>query len=118
MGTRNSEGGQSKGGCHEASSIHERGASSAKRPRGADGLCFDAPSFTQQLDQAGISWKSYQEDLDIDTTTGEVMPRSQWTAGIASQSGTLSDGNQNNYAVKYNPDPFFTHHVGATAANG
>jgi hypothetical protein len=79
---------------------------------------FDAPSFTQQLDQAGISWKSYQEDLDINTTTGEVLPRSQWTAGITSQSGTLSDGIQYNYAVKHNPDPFFTYNVGATAANG
>jgi hypothetical protein len=78
---------------------------------------YTAPSFTQQLDQAGISWKSYQEDLDINTTTGEVLPQSQWTSGITSQSGTLSDGTQFNYAVKHNPVPFFSYNVGATAAN-
>jgi hypothetical protein len=79
---------------------------------------YTAPSFTQQLDQAGISWKSYQEDLDINTTTGEVLPRSQWTSGITSASGTENNGTQFNYAVKHNPAPFFTYNVGATAANG
>jgi hypothetical protein len=79
---------------------------------------YTAPSFTQQLDQAGISWKSYQEDIDINTTNGEVLPQSQWTAGITSSSGTESDGTQFNYAPKHNPDVFFTYNVGATAANG
>jgi hypothetical protein len=85
-------------------------------PKGTN--LYTAPSFTQQLDQAGISWKSYQEDLDINTTTGEVLPKSQWTSGITSASGTESDGTQFNYAVKHNPVPFFAYNVGATAANG
>ena len=79
---------------------------------------YTAPSFTQQLDNSGISWKSYQEDLDINTNTGEVLPQSQWTSGITSASGTESNGTQFNYAVKHNPVPFFTYNVGATAANG
>jgi hypothetical protein len=79
---------------------------------------YTAPSFTQQLDQAGISWKSYQEDLDINPTNGEVLPQSQWTSGITSAVGTESDGTQFNYAVKHNPVPFFAYNVGATAANG
>jgi hypothetical protein len=79
---------------------------------------YTAPSFTQQLDQAGISWKSYQEDLDINTTNGEVLPQSQWTSGITSSNGTTQTGTQFNYAVKHNPDEFFTYNVGATAANG
>jgi len=79
---------------------------------------YTAPSFTQQLDNAGISWKSYQEDLDINTTTGEVLPQSQWTSGITSANGTEANGTQFNYAVKHNPVPFFAYNVGATAANG
>jgi hypothetical protein len=79
---------------------------------------YTAPSFTQQLDQAGIFWKSYQEDLDINTTNGEVLPQSQWTSGITSSSGTTSNGDQYNYAVKHNPDEFFSYNIGATAANG
>ena len=85
-------------------------------PKGTN--LYTAPSFTQQLDQAGISWKSYQEDLDINTTTGEVLPKSQWTSGITSAFGTENNGTQFNYAVKHNPVPFFAYNVGATAANG
>jgi hypothetical protein len=78
---------------------------------------FNAPSFTQQLDNAGISWKSYQEDIDLDST-GHLLPQSQWTVPLSSTSGTRSDGTQWNYAPKHNPDVFFDYNIGATAANG
>jgi hypothetical protein len=78
---------------------------------------FDVPSFTQQLDNAGISWKSYQEDIDLDST-GHLLPPSQWTVPLSSTSGTRSDGTQWNYAPKHNPDVFFDYNIGATAANG
>jgi phosphatidylinositol-3-phosphatase len=78
---------------------------------------FNAPNFTQQLDNAGISWKSYQEDIDLDAT-GHLLPPSQWTVPLSSTSGTRSDGTQWNYAPKHNPDVFFNNNIGATAANG
>jgi len=78
---------------------------------------FNVPSFTQQLDNAGISWKSYQEDIDLDST-GHLLPQSQWTVPLSSTSGTRSDGSQWNYAPKHNPDVFFDNNIGATAANG
>ena len=78
---------------------------------------FNAPNFTQQLDNAGISWKSYQEDIDLDGT-GRLLPPSQWTVPLSSTSGTRSDGTQWNYAPKHNPDVFFDNNIGATAANG
>src|SRR6516162_2625899 len=78
---------------------------------------FTAPNFTQQLDNAGISWKSYQEDIDLDST-GHLLPQSQWTVPLSSTSGTRSDGTQWNYAPKHNPDVFFNNNIGATAANG
>ena len=78
---------------------------------------FNVPSFTQQLDNAGISWKSYQEDIDLDSN-GRLLPRRQWTVPLSSTSGTRSDGTQWNYAPKHNPDVFFDYNIGATAANG
>jgi hypothetical protein len=77
---------------------------------------FSAPNFTQQLDNAGISWKSYQEDIDLDST-GHLLAPSQWTVPLSSTSGTRSDGTQWNYAPKHNPDVFFNNNIGATASN-
>ena len=73
------------------------------------------------LQQAGISWKSYQEDIDLSTAasgslTNLPLPASQWTSPITSHSG-LFDAASNlneynatleyNYAVKHNPQAFF-----------
>ncbi|HVU46512.1 MAG TPA: alkaline phosphatase family protein [Terracidiphilus sp.] len=73
------------------------------------------------LQHAGISWKSYQEDIDLQTVDGKLinlpLPPSQWTVPIVSQSGKFaatsnlneySDSLQYNYAVKHNPMAFFT----------
>lgn len=71
--------------------------------------------LTALLNQRGISWKSYQEDIDINTSNNTVLPKSQWVSPIQSQSGTFTSGtnqwngsNQFNYAAKHNPMAFFT----------
>lgn len=71
------------------------------------------------LTQAGTSWRSYQEDIDLTPVTGGlanvVLPRNQWTVPIVSISGNFVSGvnqfngsTQFNYAVKHNPQAFFT----------
>ena len=71
------------------------------------------------LTQARESWKSYQEDIDLTTVNGQltnvVLPTNQWTVPITSFSGNFASGvnqsngsTQFNYAVKHNPQAFFT----------
>src|SRR5215469_576610 len=71
------------------------------------------------LTQAGRTWKSYQEDIDLTTVNGQltnvVLPPNQWTVPITSFSGNFASGvnqfngsTQFNYAVKHNPMAFFT----------
>jgi len=70
--------------------------------------------LTGLLQAAGISWKSYQEDADINTTTGAVLPSSQWTVPLTNTSGTYSGtnayngSNQYNFAAKHDGSLFFT----------
>jgi phosphatidylinositol-3-phosphatase len=78
------------------------------------------------LQQAGHSWKSYQEDIDTDSA-GYVLPQSQWISPINNRSGTnttvvnTTNGSKRyDYAVKHNPPAFFTDTNGgnnATASN-
>ncbi|HET9285642.1 MAG TPA: alkaline phosphatase family protein [Candidatus Angelobacter sp.] len=71
------------------------------------------------LTNCGVSWKSYQEDIDLvpDGTSFDniVLPQNQWTSPIKSFSGIFVAGTnqfngskQFNYAVKHNPQAFFT----------
>jgi phosphatidylinositol-3-phosphatase len=69
------------------------------------------------LQAAGISWKSYQEDIDLNTSNGQVLAASQWTVPLSSFRGRLASGAtvnpyngslQYNYATKHNPQIFFT----------
>jgi len=76
--------------------------------------------LTALLDQAGVSWKSYQEDTDLATDAGKlinvVRPQDQWMVPLTSLSGVFGDNtfnawngaNQYNYAAKHNPMVFFT----------
>lgn len=75
--------------------------------------------LTRLLNRCGVSWKSYQEDTDLtpDGTSFDniVLPQSQWTSPIVSHSGNFVVGTnqfngstQFNYAVKHNPQAFFT----------
>ena len=83
------------------------------------------------LTAAGRTWRSYQEDTDlvggIPPTANAVLPRNQWTVPLKSFSGNFTSGvnqfngsTQFNYAVKHNPQAFFTDSNGGndlTAAN-
>jgi hypothetical protein len=87
-------------------------------------------SLSALLQSAGISWKSYIEDVDLETTTGgngnlggsltsTVLSQSQWTVPLASFSGQSSSyTNPYNGSDQYN---FSCAHVGPlffTATNG
>jgi hypothetical protein len=72
------------------------------------------------LTHAGRSWRSYQEDIDLQTVNGvlvnNVLPRNQWTVPLTSFSGNFGPSpvnqfngtTQYNYAAKHNPMVFFT----------
>jgi hypothetical protein len=70
-------------------------------PSAAANNIFDAPHLTRQLDEQGIRWKNYQEDVDLSSSP------------IKSASGTngpmnpYNGSHQFNYAVKHNPMAFF-----------
>lgn len=60
------------------------------------------------------SWRSYQEDTDVDLSTNMPLAISAWTVPLVSHSGTFTTGvnawnysNQYNYAAKHNPMVFF-----------
>jgi phosphatidylinositol-3-phosphatase len=72
------------------------------------------------LQQAGKTWKSYQEDIDLTTSNGKLinlpLPQDQWTVPLKSLSGVFAPGNflnafndtmQYNYAPKHNPMVLF-----------
>ena len=89
------------------------------------------------LQEAGISWKSYQEGIDLQTTAGgngnlggsltnTVLPQSQWTVPLSSFSGTSTSytnayngSHQYNFACKHEGSLFFldTNGSSATAAD-
>jgi hypothetical protein len=71
------------------------------------------------LTNAGRTWKSYQEDIDLTPAGGKFnnvpLPADQFTVPLSSLSGTFVSGvnafngsNQYNYAAKHNPMVFFT----------
>ncbi len=87
----------------------------------------NAPNLRGLLQNAGISWKSYQEDIDLVPTSGSVnqpgtnaltstvASRSQWTVPLHSFSGTspaytnpYNGSNQYNFAPKHEGALFFT----------
>src|SRR5262249_37954979 len=67
------------------------------------------------LQNSGQTWRSYQEDIDVNLTNNQVLPKSQYTVPLSSFSGTFASGTnqwngstQYNYAAKHNPEVFFT----------
>ena len=67
------------------------------------------------LTVARKSWKSYQEDTNVDATN-TPLPASSWTVPLFNRSGLFTApggnaynySNQYNYAAKHNPMVFFT----------
>jgi hypothetical protein len=87
----------------------------------------NAPNLSALLQGAGISWKSYQEDIDLTPNSGTVnqpgpksltstvAPQSQWTVPLLRFSGTSSDytnayngSHQYDFAPKHDGTLFFT----------
>lgn len=76
--------------------------------------------LTTLLDKAGVSWKTYQEEADLETDAGKlinvVRPQDQWTVPLTSFNGVFGDNTFNqwngaaqyNYAAKHNAMVFFT----------
>jgi hypothetical protein len=70
--------------------------------------------LTAFLAKARKSWRSYQEDTDVDATN-TPLPMTAWTVPLFSKSGLWTApgingynySNQFNYAAKHNPQVFF-----------
>jgi hypothetical protein len=87
----------------------------------------NAPNLSALLQTAGISWKSYQEDIDLvpgsgsvnqpgaGSLTSTVAPQNQWTVPLKSFSGTstaytnpYNGSDQYNFSPKHDGQLFFT----------
>ncbi len=75
----------------------------------------DAVNLSGLLQNAGISWKSYQEDIDLSSDKSEVLPPDQWTVPLTRFSGTLdtytnpyNGSHQYDFATKHDGQLFFT----------
>jgi hypothetical protein len=87
----------------------------------------NAPNLSALLQAAGISWKSYQEDIDMGPNSGSVnqpgagsltstvAPQDQWTVPLKRFSGTSADytnpyngSHQYDFAPKHDGTLFFT----------
>lgn len=78
--------------------------------------------LTGLLKKAGLTWRSYQEDIDLATDAGgkvinSPLPPNDWTVPLVSISGVFGAGSNLNaynstmqykYAAKHNPMVFFT----------
>jgi phosphatidylinositol-3-phosphatase len=92
-------------------------------PGGADQ--GNALSLSGLLQAKGISWKSYQEDANINTQTGNALPTSQWTVPLNNSSGTFTSGtntyngsNQYNFATKHDGQLYFNATNGTNPTTG
>jgi phosphatidylinositol-3-phosphatase len=72
-------------------------------------------SLSNDLQNSGKSWRSYQEDADVNLTNNQPLSKSQYTVPLSSFSGTFTSGtnqyngsNQYNYAAKHNPQVIFS----------
>jgi phosphatidylinositol-3-phosphatase len=79
-------------------------------PSAAVGNIITAPSFTGQLTKKGITWNSYQEDVQYSKSS---LNSASGTGGVAPSGVTVTTNPYNgtlqyNYAVKHNPQAFFT----------
>jgi len=103
----------------------------------AGGNVFTAPNIAGLLQQTGISWKAYQEDIDLVASAGTVnhpaangltsavAPENLWTVPLSGFSGTSPDytnpyngSHQYNFAPKHDGTLFFTTTNGGTTTTG
>jgi hypothetical protein len=103
----------------------------------AAGNVFAFPNISGLIQNAGLSWKTYQEDIDLvpaagtvnqpaaNSLTGVVASRDQCTVPLSSFSGTsaaytnpYNGSNQYNFAPKHCGELFFTTTNGGTTTVG
>ena len=79
-----------------------------------DTVIMSDQHLTSFLTKAHKSWKSYQEDANINVINNVALPMSSWKAPLFSQNGLFTNGintydysKQYNYAAKHNPQIFF-----------
>jgi len=79
-------------------------------PSPSAGNVITAPSFTGQLTKKGISWNTYQEDVQYSTSELKSASGTGGTApsGVAVTTNPYNGTQQYNYAPKHNPMAFFT----------
>jgi len=70
-------------------------------PRDANHNIFNVPHLTAQFNAAGISWKNYQEDVQL-----SVSPTNN-ASGTNGPVNPYNGRTQYDYAVKHNPMAFF-----------
>ena len=70
--------------------------------------------LTAFLTKARKTWKSYQEDANVNLTSNVPLPMGSWKFPLFSQGGNFTSGlneynfsTQYNYAAKHNPQIFF-----------
>jgi hypothetical protein len=75
------------------------------------------------LTKAGKTWRSYQEDVNVDLTTNLPLTMASWTVPLFRFSGNFSSGinaynytTQYDYAPKHNPMVFFKDTAGPCPA--
>ena len=95
------------------------GVTNDNTPFGSGGVNQgNAPSLSGLLQAKGIAWKSYQEDIDLTTTGGNltstVLPQNQWTVPLNNFSGTSTSytnpyngSHQYNFATKHDGQLYF-----------
>jgi hypothetical protein len=79
-----------------------------------DTLITSDQHLTAFLTTARKTWRSYQEDVNVDLSDNVPLPMSSWTVPLFSHSGNFASGfnaynytKQYNYASKHNPQVFF-----------
>lgn len=71
-------------------------------PSQSAGNVYNVPHLTRLMDQWGVSWKNYQEDVQL--SSSPLVSANGTNGPVNPYNGTM----QYNYAVKHNPMAFFT----------
>jgi len=80
------------------------GVASDDDPSAAAGNIISSPSATGLMTKKGVTWSSYQEDVQFSATGGTTSA----SGTSASSTNQFNGSHQFNYAVKHNPMAFFT----------
>ena len=73
-------------------------------PSAGAGNIISSPSMTGLMTKKGVTWSSYQEDVQFSSTGGTTSA----SGTSASYTNPFNGSHQYNYAVKHNPMAFFT----------